>query len=169
MGLSTASPTTQSGRSSQSTSSQGHFHQIRIFKLFHAYVQSCSSKVLFQVLLSTEMKEYIFFDASSIQKNDCTFGTVISRRDEKHLGCSLLFWSRMLWTACLWLFVLKWVFHSTHYPLRKEIIVECLGIYFLSYHCNLEDADIVYWIRKTQENVLSVKKSFASVPVSYSE
>lgn len=102
------------------------------------------------------------------KKQDSTFGSVTSRGDEKHLGYSLLFWSRMLWTACLWLSVLKWIIHSIHYPLRKEIIVGCLGIYFLSYY-NLEDSDSVYWTRKTQEKVLSVEKLFASVPMFYSE
>lgn len=68
VGLPTAPFTTQPGRSSQLGSSQGHLHHIRIFKSLHAYVKSWSSKVLFQVLLSTEMKEYIFFDASGTKK-----------------------------------------------------------------------------------------------------
>lgn len=37
------------------------------------------------------MKQYIFFNATGIKKNDCTFGSVISRGDQKHLGYSLLF------------------------------------------------------------------------------
>lgn len=74
----------------------------------------------------------------------------------------------MLWTAYLWLFVLKWIFHSIHHQLRKEIIVSCLGIYFLSY-CNLEGSESFYWISKTQEKVLSVEKYFASFTTFYRE
>ena len=85
VGLPTAPFTTQPGRSSQLGSSQGHLHHIRIFKLLHAYVKSWSSKVLFQVLLSTEMKEYVFYASGTKKKrerDDCTFGSVISRGEE---------------------------------------------------------------------------------------
>lgn len=78
----------------------------RIFKLLHAYVKNWSSKVLFQVLLSTEMKVYIFFDASGTEKKKkrwLHFWLRDKQRGRECLGYSLLFWSRMLWTACPWL------------------------------------------------------------------
>lgn len=106
VGLPTAPFTTQPGRSSQLGSSQGHLHHKRIFKLLYAYVKSWSSKVLFQVLLSTEMKEYIFFDASGTKKERerwLYFWLSDKKRGREHPCYSLFFWSRMLWTACLWL------------------------------------------------------------------
>lgn len=119
-GLPTAPSATQPGRPSQLGSSQGHFHHIRLFKLPHAYVKSWSSKVLFQVLLSTEMKEYIFFDASGTEKKKrwLYFWLSDKQRGREHLGYSLLFWSRMLWTACPWL--LYWSEYSILSIIRWE-------------------------------------------------
>lgn len=45
----------------------------------------------------------------------------------------------------------------------------CLGIFFLSYCCNLEESDSIYQISKTQEKVLLSEKSLANVLAFYSK
>lgn len=140
----------------------------RIFKLLHAYVKNWSSKVLFQVLLSTEMKVYIFFDASGTEKKKEMTPHFWLRDKQEGKRMSGLLFALLEQNALNCLPVttlLKWIFHSIHYPLRKEIIVACVGIYFLSC-CNLEDSDSVHFkLGKHKERYYQVKKSFVSVPV----
>lgn len=146
-------PTTPSGRSSQWVYSQGHFHYIWSF-VFHAYVELFFQGSV-QVLLSTEMKEHIYFYATAILFKRQYFGLSDKQRGSETSG--LLF--ALSGARCSELPAcddLNWIFHSIHYPLRREIIA-CLGIGFLSY-CNLEDSDNVYQISKTQEKVLSIEK-----------
>lgn len=43
------------------TCPRGHYRRMRTLQLFPAYVKSWPFKVLSEILLSTEMKEYTFF------------------------------------------------------------------------------------------------------------
>lgn len=123
------------------------------FKFYWAQ-QWKSTYFLMPVVMKKKKRQYFWL--SDKQRGWETSGLLSALLEQNALNC------------LLWLSVLKWIIHSIHYPLRKEIIVGCLGIYFLSYY-NLEDSDSVYWTRKTQEKVLSVEKLFASVPMFYSE
>lgn len=130
------------------------------------YVKSWSFKVLFKSCWAQRWTSTYFFMPLVFFFNGSTLGSVIKQRGSETSG--LLFAlsgaQHSELPACDYL---NWIFHFIHSPLKKEIIA-CLEIYFLSY-CNLEDSDKVNRISKTQEKVLSIEKSFASVPVFSSE
>lgn len=125
-------PTTYPGRSRPWTSSWGHCHSIRISNYF-TLSKELDFKAAFQVLLGTEMKGHIFWCHWSFEKRTVLWLSDKHSRSETS-GLLLAFPEHSALT-CLWWFVLKWIFHFMHWPLRKEVAVPS-WIYIVSY-CDL--------------------------------